>query len=231
MEPGVKLVGRPLGLVGQPVWFVRATLSLIKLQAPLLQPGGLRTGAPSSDTNPLGDSTLLGGQIASSALLASPSVFLGQSSAPLEHLGRAHKDFKQTPRVNRWTRRHACRSRLRPLPYEPLVEPRLTLIGSALALIRDPLTLIGSPLALVGHPVTFVSATLSLIKLQAPSLQSGGLRTGAQNSLTSPPDDSTALGGLIASPQLLPTLGVFLSHARPPLEHLRRSHQDSGQAH
>lgn len=119
----VALVGEPVPLVGRPISFLRAALSLIKmmsqlleagsvgrcclrlsvthgsdLPAPdvfelLLQRGGMRTGALSSVTNLLGDSTLHGGLVASPVLVASLRVLLGQTSAPLERVCRANQDF------------------------------------------------------------------------------------------------------------------------------------------
>jgi len=43
------------------------------------------------------------------------------------------------------------------------VKPRLELVGSAVAVIRDSLALVGDTLALVGDPVSFVRAALPLI--------------------------------------------------------------------
>ncbi len=209
----VALVRDPVALVGRPVSFVRATLSLIKLTSQLLEAGSV-------------------------------GCYCLRLSVTFGHLSRwwpfplgftfdteaFHRQPRTLERFARLPERLAAPVRNGARPGASSWSRSLKLVGSAIALIRDPLALIGNALALIGHAVSFLCSTLSLIKLAAPLLQSGSLRTGALSSLTSPLGDSALSSGLIGSSVLLASLGVLHSQTGATLEHLRRAHEDLEQA-
>jgi hypothetical protein len=111
--------------------------------------------------------------------------------------------------------------------------PCLELVGSALALIRDPLKLVGSalalirdPLALVGPPVSFVCATLSLVKLAQELQPAVSLDPRALGSVVSPLGGLALPNGIIFSSTPRACLSVLCGKTSALLKHVSRSNED-----